>query len=412
MRRAFVLLAIAGALACGKAPKQSPNPQQGRGQILYPEQLPRRDVPDDLARIAQGAVVVDRTGELSLSASAFSAIDSDIYSQWMSPPSDPQQSVTIALGTRTRVDRVGIDYSSAPLPGSAVRTMIFEASVDGATFAPLTTQTLRRDAVRQWIAVLPSEATHIRATIRDTFDDKSDSAVAEIMVAGKEVAPWVRPDVTGTWMLNNESATMVQTRGQVFGKIDMNPPMILEGGWEGRILRFFWLRANNQWGYGLLTVTPDGTRLTGVFWHESPISPFLATTWFGEKKSAKGEMAGDGILEAWLTKYRRAPLHALSYRGDVLDIPQSAPALDRVARVIASHPQTRFALTAYEVREPDRARASARARKRLDSLMTALKERGVDLARIEPRVVGNDPALIQNDDMQRVIYSRIDLERN
>ena len=79
--------------------------------------------------------------------------------------------------------------------------------------------------------------------------------------------------------------------------------------------------------------------------------------------------------------------------------------------VLHGHPVTRFALAAYEVRSTDAAQATERARHRAESTLAALKARGADVARIDLRIAGNDKSLIQNDDMQRVIHSRIDLER-
>lgn len=411
MKRAVLMLAIAATLACGREPQRQPADAPRRGPIMSPDQIPRREVPEDVANLAHGSTVVDRTGELSLGASPFAAIDSDIYTNWVSPPQDLVQSATIALGVRTRIERVGFDYAMEPLPPAAVRKMRFESSVDGKTFTPLVTMNSREDAARQWIPVPPTEATYIRVTMEETFGDKASSVVAEIMAAGTELAEWRRPDINGQWKLNNLRASFVEKAGQVFGKIEMDPPMLLEGGWEGRILRFSWLRANNQWGYGLLTVTPDGKSLNGTYWHESPISPFQGPAWFGEKTGMDAMVPTDGVLEGWLTKYGRAPLYALSFKGDDLDGADSGPTLDRIARIVAAHPTAKFALAGYEVRETDAARASARAKKRVDTLLAALKARGVDVARIESRVVGNDKSLIQNDDMQRVIHSRIDLER-
>lgn len=411
MKRAILLLPIAAMLACGREPQQKPAARPGRNApITSPDEIPRREVPEDLADLAHGSVVVDRTGELSLSASTFAAIDSDIYSSWVSPPENPVQSVTIALGAPARIDRVGVDYASAPLHPTAVRKMRFEASVDGKSFSPLVTQELSKDKVRQWIPVPPTEAAYLRATTDETFGDTT-SVVPEIIAAGTESAVWKRPAITGRWKLNNLDATFVEKAGQVFGNVGMNPPMILEGGWEGRILRFIWLRANNQWGYGLVTVTPDGKALNGTYWHESPISLFQGPAWFGQKSAGNATVTGDGVLEGWLTKFRRAPLYALSFDGDDLDVAGSSPALDRIARIIAAHPAARFALAGYEVRETDPSRATVRAKRRVDSVLAALKARGVDVARLEPRVVGNDKSLAQIDDMQRVIHSRIDLER-
>src|SRR5688572_10165696 len=83
------------------APGQSSSPKQPTSSA--PLELGVRESRESLLSLLQGAVVVERSGELSLESSAIHGIDSDHWTSWTSPPDDLQQWMVVQLRQPARI---------------------------------------------------------------------------------------------------------------------------------------------------------------------------------------------------------------------------------------------------------------------------------------------------------------------
>lgn len=349
----------------------------------------------------------ERSGEFSLESSAFQAIDTDLTSFWATPPGDLTQWVVVELPARTRITRAGVAFQSS-IPASAPVEIRFESSLDGLAFEPLGVLRLEASPARQMVDVEGREAAFVRATVSGSRGGTSTGSVASLQAEGEELEAWSARAVEGRWRINNLTADLRQNGNRFSGVVAMDPPMILDGGWDGRLGRFIWTRGP-QFGYGVVAVNPAGRRLSGAFWHEKAIQLFLSASWFGERiGDATAEQPEPGAVDHFLDRFGRAPLYGLAFEGDEVDEERSASVLAYLAARTASG-RGHLRLVAYELREPSADANMVRSKKRIESLRGVLERRGL-AGRFELQAMGSDdPDAPVDNAMQRSIYSRVDL---
>jgi hypothetical protein len=401
-RALLVLLLAAG---CSRpVPKQAPTrPLLGKGPTdVVNEQ-------SNLIDITRGATIISRTGEAILSTSAIAAIDGEITSFWMPPPHDYPQSIVIALGAPSRIDRVG--FRSVTLDGNEANHIIFERSRDGATWQPLGTMTSRHVSEAQWLSVPPADAAYLRVTIPDAKNPGLDVRLQSLFAHGTESAPRHEPSLDGCWTMNGTASAFVQHGSRATGVVAQGKlPFSLAGGTNGRMWRFNWIRGND-YGYTALTVSPDGKHLSALNWHEEPIPLFRADAWFGERSTCAATGAGEDVPMAVLRRAGHVSMFALQFdpAGELL-VDASREELQSLVRIIHDAP-INLRVVAHELRQPDAAGNKAITEREIASLRSALTNIHADLSRVDFVAAGSDaPRQTPSSEAARAIYSAVEVE--
>jgi hypothetical protein len=408
VRRAIALLLLCAFAACSK---QAPPPTPGapvtkaKSKFRKIEETTLDDSADRLSilTLPRGATVASRTGELILDTSAVRAIDADPLSFWMPPPADLPQSITIALPARTRIEKIGIRTDDA-LPADHV---LFERSTDGTTFVPLMTIAARPIPDAQWFDVTPAEATHVRVTMLDRTAPDREVRIRSILARGSELEAPHPGDIAGCWSLNETQAQFQRHGANVTGTIAMrNAPTYLDGGFDGRIDRFNWIRGND-FGYALFAVAPDGRSFSAIEWHEEAIPLFYGESWFGERRPCAALPLASDTREKFLQRSGHVSLYGIRFHDDgTVDRDASAETIAWLVRFAASHP---VQLVAHEFRRGDANANRAFAQRELDSLRDELLHAGATNVTFVAR--GSDaPRQIPDTDTARAIYSTVDVE--
>jgi hypothetical protein len=375
-----------------------------------PNQLPTDIVNErsSLLDISRGAAIVSRSGEAMLLTSALNTIDGDIGTYWASPPHDFPQSMIIALGARSSIDRVGI--RSLAQNGFEANHVIFESSVDGTSWSPLATITSKPVSEGQWWNVPPSQALYLRVTIPDAAIAGSDARLHSIYAHGVEIAPRVDPSINGCWAVNGTPAAFIQRGPRATGVLARGTqPVFLEGGTNGRLWRFNWIRGND-FGFAAIAIAPDGKHLNAIEWHEQAIPLFRSNALFGDRSSCTAPASRDDVPLAVLHRAGRVSLFGLQFDPSGQLVPdanreelQSILAIMRVAPPLA--------LIAHEFRQPDARRNKAFAQREIDSLKASLAALDADTSRLSFVAAGSDnPRHEPASDVARAIYSSVELE--
>jgi hypothetical protein len=363
----FLALAFVALAACRRAQQQpqSPPPAAAAEAAATSDDDERAS----LTNMARGATIVSRTAENFLGVAADGAIDGDPSTFWQNPPHDLPQSIVIAFPARARIDRVGIRSSKREYTANHV---LFETSVDGAAWRPLTTVAVAVKPAAQWFDVTPVEASFLRVT---TVDGRpADVRLHSILARGSELESPHPGAIEGCWTLNGSPAVFEKRGGRILGAVAIgNQPIYLDGGSDGRVYRFVWTRGND-YGLALITVSPDGKHLTALVWHEEAIPMFRADSWFGEP----------------------APCGALRPREDV---PQTL--LRRVGRYSAfgDYLPPGDRIVVHEFREATPEKNKQRAQREIERLHVTGVAAGSDAPRQQPVT-----------EAMRVIYSSVDVE--
>lgn len=398
--RAFLALILIAS--CSR-----PAPQQAAAPALPPSKLPADIINErsSLLDVARGATIVSRTGEGMLATSAMCTIDGEISTFWTPPPHDYPQSIVIALGAPSRIDRVG--FRSLTGEHYDANHVTFERSMDGATWQPLASMTSRKVDAAQWSDVAPAEAEYLRVTIPDAAFPDRDTRIQSLFAHGTELAAPKNAPIDGCWSINGNEAIFAQRGMRATGVVAQgNHPIDVAGGTDGRLWRFNWIRGND-FGYTILTVSPDGKHLSALNWHEEAIQLFTAAAWFGERRNCLPSVTID-VPTALLHRAGRVSMFALQFdaNGNLLADP-SKEELQSLASIIRGVPVP-LRIVAREFRQ-DAKRNKEIAEREIASLRAALAN--VDLARVEFVAAGSDsPRHVPESDAARAIYSSVEVE--
>jgi hypothetical protein len=352
----------------------------------------QRDSPEErvnLLNIGVGASVVSRTAELSLDNSAIRAIDGDVTTPWNSPPDDPQQTLVFGLPAPASIEQFGIRTQ----PGVfAVREALIETSMDGKQFNALKMQRFEPSLELQLVPLQPAvTARYIRMTITPT-EGLRFATLTSVHARGRFLETPSVPDLAGCWTVNEQPGALTATGGTV--ERHVGEPIVLDGGRDGAVYRFAWAQGP-QWGHALVTLSPDGRKLSAIKWHEEPIGYNYGESWFGERcgapptrrPAAPKSAAESAALHTFLRRSGRYPL----YGPD--PVPTVAAVLQKVDRI---------RLVSRDFRGQN-------AQGRLDALRTALQNGGIDISRIDFAVANEPHQPIENESM-RALYSVVEIE--
>jgi hypothetical protein len=359
-----------------------------------------------LLDITRGATIVSRTGEAMLITSAMTTIDGEIGTAWAPPPHDYPQSIVIALGAPSRIDRVG--FRSLTGQHSDANHVNFERSLDGANWLPLAAMTSRKIDQAQWTGVVPAEAAYLRVTIPDAAYPDHDARIHSLLAHGTELAAPVNASIDGCWSINGQAAKFVQRGARVTGVVEQDKQQLfLAGGTNERMARFNWIRGND-YGYTALTVSPDGKHLSALNWHEEAIPLFTASPWFGERGDCAATPARDDVPIALLHRAGRVSLFALQFDANGnLNADASREELQTLESIIRGVPVP-IRIIAHEFRQ-DSKRNKEIAEREIASVRAALAN--VDLSKVEFVAAGSDaPRQEPASDAARAIYSSVDVE--
>jgi len=326
---AILPVALAALLRCGRAetpPATRTLPPQ-KPELLHAKGPDDSDDRNNLLNFAHGAVVISRTGEVSLQNSALYAIDGDPATAWLSPPHEPGQSLVFALPATSRVRSVGLRIVGPTY--THPKSVDFELSPDGRSFLKIASFDVPENGSHT-IDITPADGRFIRFSTHGA--NGQFVRINSVIVRGELLEPPAPGSLDGCWSINGVDASFTQRGAYVMGSVAEKNPIALDGGSDGRFYRFLWIRGP-EYGVAAISVTPDGRHLSGTLWHEEAYDPFLAVTWFGEKRPC-GQAAGNAVdvLATSMQRNGRYVLYGLQFdaEGRLVE-PASAAMLERLA---------------------------------------------------------------------------------
>jgi len=334
-------------------------------------------------------------------------IDTTNATGWVTPASDPAQTVVLSLPARARIDRVGIVTLATK---AAVRDLRIDFSLDGSTFTRAVVLSAKEADGEQTVPVtLPVEAQYVRFS---TLNARSVYlSIRQAVVNGTFLTTPAPGPIDGCWSIDGQPATFHSDRATVVGYAGGMRDMKLDGGSDGRFYRFAWTR-DKQYGLVAMSVTPDGKHLAAIVWHEEAIDidQFYADDWLGDRGGCPENRDVD-VFPTYLQRFGYFPLYALRFSDDgTLDDDASSPELARIAKLIASNPQLQIRFVAHELTHPSPQENLAVAQKKIATLRDALSRRGVP-AKIGFVAVGEEhPHRAGTNPLIRAMYSSVDLE--
>lgn len=405
LRRLATLVLLALVLACS-----------GELPVTGGESQPKNERFDEglnLLSLLRGTTIVDRSGEISFEFASMMAIDGHPTTSWSSPPRNLEQWLVAELPVRSRVDAVGLDLGTFASAPALPKELSFETSLDGIDWSAAGTFEFTTERGNQLHGIDPTEARFIRVTTLKTHGSHVVVHVPTLLAHGEELEVWTRPSVAGRWLLNDLEGEIREEGSRVYGKVAIDPPMIFDGAWNGRVIRFAWSR-DRSYGVGLMTVSPDSKRLNGIWWYENAVDAGteLGNPWFGRRVGEPEEfdVAIPPIAQIHIERDGRYPMFGLLFRGDgELDGEASGPSIGFLRLALESFPQFRVRLEVAEYHSPDSNQNMAMSRRRAAGLRQALELQGLPIDRLVIVPIGSErPYPHVGGPLHWTMYSRVD----
>lgn len=368
---------------------------------------------DNLAALANGGVVVERSSEEGLDRAAAFAIDSFLDTAWVTPPGDPLQSATIALAAPARVTQLGMTTRGPGGAGRAVRKLRVEASSDGASWRELGVLVSERPAETVKLPLQPVEAAFLRLSIAESASPRNAAELPSIEVHGTRLRPRQAPAVTGRWTMPGGEIVLAEKGTTVSGRCTMaeSDPLLFEGRVRDGVAMFGWTRGPEV-GFGALAVSEAGDVLNAVLWHEKPIALFTATSWIARRSGGGDVSSRDERSTAlqFLQVIGRYPSYFIDFSNDAVG--ELTPGhLDMLLSVVRSNPSHKFTLAVMHAGEDAEEANNRVTESRAAALRAAIAKRGANFANLA--VVGRGSHYdhdVPLNELDRKLYDRVDLE--
>ena len=390
--------------------------------LLAQQPKPATPPLENLAGLASGAVVVVRPTVGDGNGEAWFLLDEDLRTSWTSLGGKHLEPTVIELPDRSIVRRVQFDTGLVDFDGRLPKRVLVEMSDTSATegFKPIADVNL--SAAMKDGQVFPTSAEvpgrWIRMSVKAMQDaDKSIAQIMEFRAFGERLTHNAAPAVTGTYQVE-DGGPLLHLRddgGRVTGCFDGDGGGPVEGGLEGRTLRFNWKLATDEGP--AVAVFGSGATFWG-YWKTNGAEPNAVITVVDVKK--KGATPGDcpnwhtaDPLDAELKKTGRVRLYGINFDSDS-DVlrPESKGTLDQIIATLKKDAALKITIEGHTDSTSTPQHNQQLSEKRAIAVKTVLVAGGIEAGRLATAGFGATKPVATNDSaIGRAENRRVELVR-
>jgi outer membrane protein OmpA-like peptidoglycan-associated protein len=422
---ALALLFTAGCIKSGSngnssnsntAPESTPSPAgsetPGAGNTTVSE--------PSLVSLSAGAIIVKKPAEYNEQWSAIWLIDEKPGDGWATPDGTvSEQTVVVALPEQTQLKKLTFDTASTDGDdGRAAKDIRVEMSntseSDG--FQPIADVSLQDKQNNQSFPVTADVAGRwVRLTIKNNHGSARYIELCDFRATGTQLTHSVRPNISGTYALDQYDLHVKQEGTSVTGCYERNDG-ILEGGLNGPALNLSWKQSNGK-GNAIMVFSPDGKKITGVWWNEGDNGS--GNIWDGVKKSDDVGKCGNwaGGAQEQITKdleeAGRARIYGINFDSDSDKIKsESNPTLDKIAGILKAKPDWKMTIEGHTDSQSSAAHNQDLSERRAAAVKTYLQGAGIDAGRLSTVGFGATKPVASNDtELGRAQNRRVELTK-
>jgi outer membrane protein OmpA-like peptidoglycan-associated protein len=363
---------------------------------------------------------VQKPQEYSEGWSAFWLLDDKASSGWATPKDViAPQTIVIALPERTELDRLSFDTGSIDGDGRGAKDITVEMSDTDATsgFQQIAAVSLQDKADNQSFPVSAQVAGRwLRVLVKNNHGSPQYIELMEIRGFGKQLTQTPFADASGTYETNFGKFHLKQEGTSVTGCYE-HLDGLLNGGIEGRVMKFVWREGKDKSGPALMVFSPDGKQMFGLWWYEGQTDA-NGSVWNGTKISNEvgscPHWSGAGA-EAQMTKdleeSGRTRIYGINFDTDSDTIkPESKPTLDKIVALMKAKPDWKLRVEGHTDSSGNDAHNNDLSQKRAASVKAYLVSAGIDGARLTPAGLGStQPAATNSTVSGRAQNRRVEL---
>ena len=191
---------------------------------------------------------------------------------------------------------------------------------------------------------------------------------------------------------------------------------VLDGGIEGRIMKFTWREAGDDKGPAVMVFSPDGRKMFGLWWNEGNTSS-AGSQWNGTRKSATVGTCphwSGGVQEQMtkdLAELGRTRIYGINFDSDS-DVlrDESKPTLDRIAALLKAKADWKLTIEGHTDSTATAAHNQQLSQRRAEAVKAYLQKAGIDGARLKAVGLGATKPVAGNEtEIGRAQNRRVEL---
>jgi len=374
---------------------------------------------EDLAGLAAGAIVVQRARAPEAVGEAWYMFDEDPKTGWTSESGAHLQPTVIELADRSVIRSVQFDTANIETDGREPKEILVEMSDTSATdgFKPIARVTLtaapKDGQTFKTIAEVPGR--WLRVAIKTMQEPTHDIAqIMEFRAFGERLTHNPSPAVTGTYDADGTLFHLKQTGVTVTGCYT-NGKKPLEGGIEGRLLRFTW-DAEEETGPAI-ALFGGKYMFVGRWQANSAVTEHPVMNALEAKKISDDP----GSCPAWkapqdqigteLKQTGRVRLYGINFDSDSDVIrDESKPTLDQVVAALKGSADLKITIEGHTDSTSTAEHNQQLSQRRANAVKQYLVTAGIDTARLDAAGFGATKPVATNDTpLGRAANRRVEL---
>jgi OOP family OmpA-OmpF porin len=375
---------------------------------------------ENLASLAAGAVVVVHPTPPDANGAAWFLLDEDLRTGWTSQDDHHLDPTVIELPDRSVIRTVQFDTANVETDGRLAKRMLVEMSDTSATegFKPIADVTLsaamKDGQTFKTSAEVPGR--WIRLSVKSMHAaDHTITQLMEFRAFGERLTHTDAPAVTGTYQIEGGPLMHLKQEGaRVTGCFQGDGGGPIEGGLEGRTLRYAWKLGTDEGP--AISVFGGGAQFTG-FWKTNGVEPNAVITVVDVKKksAAPGDCPNwhtDPIAAELKTK-GRVRLYGITFDSDS-DVlrSESKSTLDQVAATLKKEATMKITIEGHTDSTSTPQHNQQLSEKRAAAVKAYLVGAGIDGARLATAGFGATKPVASNDSaIGRAENRRVELVR-
>lgn len=357
-----------------------------------------------LVSFSSGALIVEKSAEYSKQWGNIWIIDENPETGWCSPQGQiADNTLVIELTEETIFGSLEFDTAYVDTANSAAKDIVVALSNDGPIegFQKIAHVSLVDQQDNQRFPVDVSiSGKWLKLTILNNHGSDEYTELMEFRAYGKQLTNTPLPDVSGTYETNYNDFHLRQQGTSVTGCYEYDEG-ILNGGIEGRIMKFTWKETGQQ-GSAVMVFSSDGEKFFGLWWYEGR-EDIQGDVWDGTKKSQEVGGCphwGGGVQEqmtAELLEYGRVRIYGINfdYDSDVIR-DESKPTLDKIVAMLNSEQTMELIIEGHTDSDGSEEHNLLLSRKRAESVKSYLVSAGIDSARLFTKGYGESMPVTPN----------------
>jgi outer membrane protein OmpA-like peptidoglycan-associated protein len=374
-----------------------------------------------LVSFSSGAMFVQKPPEDSESWGAFWILDERPESGWASAKGVILNNVfVIELAEKTILKRLEFDTANIDGDGRGAKDIIAEISNDGPSsgFKEIAALSLVDRKDRQSFPVKAEvSGCWLRLTIKNNHGSSEYTELMDFRGYGQQLTRTNLPDVSGTYRTNYNDFHLRQQGTAITGCYEYDEG-ILNGGIEGRIMKFTWRQKVIGQGPAIMVFTSDGKKFFGLWWHEGSENT-TGTVWNGAWKApevgscphwaggAQEQMTKD------LAELGRVRVYGINFDVDSAKIrDDSKTTLDKIVAMVKSNSAMKLIIEGHTDSTGTAEHNQVLSQQRAESVKSYLNAAGISSERLSAVGFGaSKPVASNSTAMGKAQNRRVELVR-